>query len=98
VRQREDHWLSVDPVDNHAKRASDIEETQGHAPNYPLIGDADFTVSKLCGMLPADVSGDPTQRERASAPASVPRLLRTTRERTRSGSTHSCIWGRPALS
>jgi thioredoxin-dependent peroxiredoxin len=54
--------LSVDPVDNHAKWAADIEETQGHAPNYPMIGDGDFTVSKLYGMLPADTSGDPTQR------------------------------------
>ena len=43
--------LSVDPVDNHAKWAKDIEETQGHAPNYPMIGDADFNVSKLYGML-----------------------------------------------
>jgi thioredoxin-dependent peroxiredoxin len=54
--------LSVDPVDNHAKWASDIEETQGAAPNYPMIGDADFEVSKLYGMLPADTSGDPTER------------------------------------
>jgi thioredoxin-dependent peroxiredoxin len=54
--------LSVDPVDNHAKWAKDIEETQGTAPNYPMIGDPDFTVSKLYGMLPADVSGDPTER------------------------------------
>ena len=54
--------LSVDPVDNHAKWAGDIEATQGHAPNYPLIGDADFAVSKLYGMLPADISGDPTER------------------------------------
>ena len=54
--------LSVDPVDNHEKWAADIEETQGHAPNYPLIGDADFNVSKLYGMLPGDTSGDPTQR------------------------------------
>jgi len=54
--------LSVDPVDNHAKWSSDIEETQGHAPNYPLIGDGDFTVSKLYGMLPAETSGDPTER------------------------------------
>ena len=50
--------LSVDPVENHEKWASDIAETQGAAPNYPLIGDADFTVSKLYGMLPADTSGD----------------------------------------
>jgi thioredoxin-dependent peroxiredoxin len=54
--------LSVDPVENHEKWAADIEETQGHAPNYPMIGDADFNVSKLYGMLPAETSGDPTQR------------------------------------
>ena len=54
--------LSVDPVDNHDEWAKDIEETQGVAPNYPLIADADFSVSKLYGMLPADTSGDPTQR------------------------------------
>ena len=57
--------LSVDPLDNHAKWAVDIEETQGHAPNYPMIGDADFNVSKLYGMLGADVSGDPTDRTAA---------------------------------
>jgi thioredoxin-dependent peroxiredoxin len=54
--------LSVDPVDNHARWSADIEDTQGHAPNYPMIGDADFNVSKLYGMLPAAVSGDPTAR------------------------------------
>jgi alkyl hydroperoxide reductase subunit AhpC len=54
--------LSVDPVDNHSKWAADIEETQGNAPNYPIIGDADFNVSKLYGMLPASVEGDPTAR------------------------------------
>jgi alkyl hydroperoxide reductase subunit AhpC len=54
--------LSVDPLDNHEKWAADIEETQGTAPNYPIIGDADFKVSKLYGMLPADVDGDPTSR------------------------------------
>jgi thioredoxin-dependent peroxiredoxin len=54
--------LSVDPVDNHARWADDIAETQGAAPNYPMIGDADFNVSKLYGMLPAGVSGDPTER------------------------------------
>ena len=54
--------LSVDPLENHAKWSVDIAETQGHAPNYPMIGDADFAVSKLYGMLPADTSGDPTQR------------------------------------
>jgi alkyl hydroperoxide reductase subunit AhpC len=54
--------LSVDPVDNHARWASDIEETQGQAPNYPLIGDADFKVSKLYEMLPADTVGGPLER------------------------------------
>jgi alkyl hydroperoxide reductase subunit AhpC len=54
--------LSVDPIDNHAKWAQDIEETQGTAPNYPIIGDSDFNVSKLYGMLPEDVAGDPTAR------------------------------------
>ena len=49
--------LSVDPVDNHAKWAKDIEETQGTAPNYPMIGDTDLKVSKLYGMLPADLEG-----------------------------------------
>jgi alkyl hydroperoxide reductase subunit AhpC len=57
--------LSVDPVTNHAQWAKDIEETQGTALNYPLIGDADFTVSKLYGMLPAETSGDPTTRSAA---------------------------------
>ena len=57
--------LSVDPVDNHSKWSEDIEETQGTAPNYPMIGDSDFNVSKLYGMLGADVSGDPTDRTAA---------------------------------
>jgi thioredoxin-dependent peroxiredoxin len=46
--------LSVDPVDRHKGWAKDIAETQGHAPNYPMIGDPDLKVSKLYGMLPAD--------------------------------------------
>ena len=54
--------LSVDPVEQHSRWAADIEETQGQAPNYPMIGDADFTVSKLYGMLPATTSGDPLKR------------------------------------
>jgi len=54
--------LSVDPVDRHAGWAADIKETQGHAPNYPMIGDTDYNVSKLYGMLPAAVSGDPAKR------------------------------------
>ena len=54
--------LSVDAVSDHEKWADDIEETQGSRPNYPIIGDADFTVSKLYGMLPADTSGDAKSR------------------------------------
>ncbi len=54
--------LSVDPLDRHEQWASDIEETQGTAPNYPIISDADFQISKLYGMLPAEVSGDPGDR------------------------------------
>jgi thioredoxin-dependent peroxiredoxin len=54
--------LSVDPTGRHEEWAKDIEETQGTAPNYPIIGDHDFEVSKLYGMLAADVSGDPADR------------------------------------
>jgi thioredoxin-dependent peroxiredoxin len=54
--------LSVDPADRHEDWAKDIEETQGHAPNYPLIGDPDFSVSKAYGMLPASTEGDPLAR------------------------------------
>jgi alkyl hydroperoxide reductase subunit AhpC len=49
--------LSVDPIDKHAKWADDIKETQGVAPNFPMIGDPDLTISKLYGMLPASTSG-----------------------------------------
>jgi len=54
--------LSVDRVDDHAKWADDIKETQGLAPNYPMIGDTDLSISKLYGMLPATASGDPSRR------------------------------------
>ena len=54
--------LSVDPVEDHAAWAKDIEETQGAPVNYPIIGDKDFTVSKLYGMLPEATSGDPHDR------------------------------------
>ena len=54
--------LSVDPLDKHDRWAADIEETQGARPNYPIISDADYNVSKLYEMLPAAVSGDPNQR------------------------------------
>ena len=47
--------LSVDTVEDHKRWSKDIQETQGHAPNYPMIGDSDLSVSKLYGMLPADV-------------------------------------------
>jgi len=46
--------FSVDPIDRHAKWADDIKETQGHAPNYPMIGDPELKISKLYGMLPAE--------------------------------------------
>lgn len=49
--------LSVDPVENHARWADDIRETQGYAPNFPMIGDTDLKVSKLFGMLPSSVEG-----------------------------------------
>jgi alkyl hydroperoxide reductase subunit AhpC len=49
--------LSVDPVDKHAKWSEDIKETQGNAPNYPMIGDTDLKISKLYGMLPAELAG-----------------------------------------
>jgi len=54
--------LSVDPIENHAKWAVDIKETQGVAPNYPMIGDTDLRISKLYGMLPAAASGDASAR------------------------------------
>jgi alkyl hydroperoxide reductase subunit AhpC len=54
--------LSVDPTGDHERWAKDIEETQGTAPNYPIIGDADFQVSKMYGMLGSDVAGDPGSR------------------------------------
>ena len=54
--------LSVDPVDDHKRWANDIKETQGFAPNYPMIGDPDLKIAKLYGMLPASVSGDAKQR------------------------------------
>ena len=57
--------LSVDPTSDHEGWVRDIEETQGHAPNYPIIGDADFAISKAYGMLGADVSGDPSDRTAA---------------------------------
>jgi len=54
--------LSVDPVDDNTRWSDDIADTQGTAPNYPIISDGDFKVAKLYEMLPADVSGDPGER------------------------------------
>jgi thioredoxin-dependent peroxiredoxin len=54
--------LSVDATTDHERWADDIEETQGARPNYPIIGDSDFKVAKLYGMLPADTSGDAKSR------------------------------------
>jgi alkyl hydroperoxide reductase subunit AhpC len=54
--------LSVDSTGDHEGWAKDIEETQGQAPNYPIVGDPDFKVSKLYGMLPGDTAGDPRER------------------------------------
>jgi alkyl hydroperoxide reductase subunit AhpC len=54
--------LSVDAVSDHSRWANDIKETQGYAPNYPVIGDTDLKVSKLYGMLAASASGDASKR------------------------------------
>jgi alkyl hydroperoxide reductase subunit AhpC len=57
--------LSVDAVDSHSKWANDIKETQGYAPNYPMIGDPDLRIAKLWNMLPAAASGDASKRTAA---------------------------------
>jgi alkyl hydroperoxide reductase subunit AhpC len=62
--------LSVDPVDNHAKWAADIQETQGHAVNYPMIGDPELKIAKLYDMLPAD-AGDTSVGRTAATNATV---------------------------
>jgi alkyl hydroperoxide reductase subunit AhpC len=54
--------LSVDPMENHEGWLADIEETQGYRPNYPIIADAHYEISKAYGMLPAEITGDPTAR------------------------------------
>jgi alkyl hydroperoxide reductase subunit AhpC len=54
--------LSVDPLEDHVKWANDIKETQGFAPNFPMIGDADLKIAKLWGMLPASANGDASRR------------------------------------
>jgi alkyl hydroperoxide reductase subunit AhpC len=62
--------LSVDPVTNHARWAADIQETQGHAVAYPMIGDSDLSVAKLYDMLPAD-SGTTSEGRTAATNATV---------------------------
>ena len=62
--------LSVDPVTSHGRWAKDIEETQGWAPNYPMIGDTDLKISKLYGMLPA-ASGETSEGRTAADNATV---------------------------
>src|SRR3990172_3337982 len=57
-RHFKNNGLSVDPVSDHEKWAKDIQETQGHAPNYPLIGDSDLKVAKLYDMIHPNASGD----------------------------------------
>src|SRR5215471_11483490 len=57
--------LSVDPLDRHSAWAKDIEETQGFAPNYPMIADPDLSISKAWGMLPASANGDASKRTAA---------------------------------
>src|SRR3546814_5812403 len=71
--------LSVDPVDNHQKWAKDIEDTQGHAVNYPMIGDPQLQVAKLYDMLPAEEPGTSVGR-RAGTNATV-RPVRTEKRR-----------------
>lgn len=62
--------LSVDPVDNHKRWSTDIAETQGFAPNYPMIGDTDLSISKLYGMLPAG-AGETSEGRTAADNATV---------------------------
>ena len=54
--------LSVDSATDHLRWAQDIEETQGHAPNYPIVADGDLRIAKLYGMLPASASGEASTR------------------------------------
>ena len=75
--------LSVDPADDHARWANDIKETQGTAPNYPIIGDSDFVVSKLYGMLPVGVSAIPRS---APPPTTRPCATSSSSGRTRRSS------------
>ena len=75
--------LSVDPVDAHSKWSNDIEETQGHAPNYPMIGDPELKVAKAWGMLPAELQG---ARRAAPPPTTRPCATSSSSGRTRRSS------------
>ncbi len=79
--------LSVDPIDKHDLWADDIEETQGSRPNYPIIGDSDFKVSKLFGMLGADVS---VTRPTGQPPTTRRCGMSSSSDRTRRSSSSSC--------
>ena len=79
--------LSVDPVDKHAKWSDDIKETQGHAPNYPMIGDTDLKISKLYGMLPASLAGTSDGRTRGRQHDRAQRLRRSARTRKSNSSS-----------
>ena len=81
--------LCVDPVDSHAKWAKDIEETQGHAVNYPMIGDTDLKVAKLYDMLPAEGAG--ATSEAAPPPTTRPCARCSSSARTRRSSRCSPI-------
>ena len=85
--------LSVDPVDRHAKWAEDIRETQGAAPNYPMIGDTDFNVSKLYDMLPASTSGDVATRTAGRQPDRPQRLRHRPRQEDQAGAGLSDVDG-----
>ena len=72
--------LSVDPVDKHEQWANDIKETQGHAPNYPMIGDTDLSISKLYDMLPADLEGIVRRTNAGRQPDRAQRLRHRSRQ------------------
>ena len=80
--------LSVDSTGDHQGWAKDIEETQGYAPNYPIIGDADFKVSKLYGMLPAEAGGG---REKAHACRQRNRAQRLRHRSGQKDQAHPCL-------
>ena len=72
--------LSVDPVDKHQRWSDDIQETQGLAPNYPMIGDTDLSIAKAWGMLPASTAGILRRTDRGRQPDGAQRVHRRTRQ------------------